>query len=74
MQQPACCAHPAGLTPPCCPPTDVADYQGRGESCPLPYFFQNLGEAEYLVSVRLLVVWAYRCLCHCTGCHHECIC
>jgi hypothetical protein len=30
---------------------DVPDYGGRGESCPLPYFYQNLGEAEYLVSV-----------------------
>ncbi|EFN59246.1 hypothetical protein CHLNCDRAFT_29663 [Chlorella variabilis] len=30
---------------------DVPDFNGRGESCPLPYFYQNLGEAEYLVSV-----------------------
>ena len=25
--------------------------QGRGESEPVPHFYQNLGEAEYLVSV-----------------------
>ncbi|PSC68726.1 Intron-binding aquarius [Micractinium conductrix] len=30
---------------------DVPDFNGRGESCPLPYFYQNLGEAEMLVSV-----------------------
>uniref|UniRef100_A0A1D2ABG5 Intron-binding protein aquarius n=2 Tax=Auxenochlorella protothecoides TaxID=3075 RepID=A0A1D2ABG5_AUXPR len=30
---------------------DVQDYNGRGETSPMPYFYQNLGEAEYLVSV-----------------------
>lgn len=30
---------------------DVPDYQGRGEFEPNPHFFQNLGEAEYVVSV-----------------------
>lgn len=30
---------------------DVPDFQGRGESEPLPYFYQNLAEAEYVVSV-----------------------
>ena len=31
---------------------DVLDGpDGRGESEPVPHFFQNLGEAEYLVSV-----------------------
>ncbi|BDA47113.1 probable NFX1-type zinc finger-containing protein 1 at C-terminar half [Coccomyxa sp. Obi] len=30
---------------------DVGDYQGQGESCPVPYFYQNLGEAEAVVSV-----------------------
>ena len=30
---------------------DVPDFQGRGESEPIPHFYQNLGEAEYLVSV-----------------------
>jgi len=30
---------------------DVPDYQGRGESEPNPYFFQNLGEAEYCVAL-----------------------
>lgn len=29
---------------------DVADYDGHGETMPTPYFYQNLGEAEYLVS------------------------
>ncbi len=30
---------------------DVGDFQGRGEYEPSPYFYQNLGEAEYLVAV-----------------------
>ncbi|CAK0785152.1 hypothetical protein CVIRNUC_008358 [Coccomyxa viridis] len=30
---------------------DVPDYHGRGESEPVPHFYQNLGEAEYLVSL-----------------------
>ena len=30
---------------------DVPDFQGKGESCPTPYFYQNLGEAEYVVAV-----------------------
>ena len=29
---------------------DVPDFQGRGESCPSPHFYQNLGEAEYIVA------------------------
>lgn len=32
---------------------DVSDYQGRGESAPSPWFYQNEGEAEYLVSVYI---------------------
>ncbi|OEH76184.1 putative aquarius [Cyclospora cayetanensis] len=32
---------------------DVSDYKGRGESCPLPHFYQNLGEAEYIVAVYM---------------------
>lgn len=32
---------------------DVPDYLGRGESEPNPYFYQNLGEAEYLVAVYM---------------------
>lgn len=32
---------------------DVPDYQGRGESAPSPWFYQNEGEAEYLVSVYM---------------------
>ncbi|KAH3763383.1 intron-binding protein aquarius [Pelomyxa schiedti] len=28
---------------------NVNDYEGRGESEPVPHFFQNLGEAEYVV-------------------------
>ena len=30
---------------------DVPDFQGRGEQAPTPYFYQNLGEAEYVVAV-----------------------
>ncbi|KAJ1740416.1 hypothetical protein LPJ79_004277 [Coemansia sp. RSA 1821] len=30
---------------------DVTDYQGQGESEPSRYFYQNLGEAEYVVAV-----------------------
>lgn len=29
---------------------NVEDFHGVGESCPSPYFYQNLGEAEYVVS------------------------
>ena len=29
---------------------NVEDYQGVGESQPFPYFYQNLGEAEYVVA------------------------
>jgi intron-binding protein aquarius len=29
---------------------DVPDYQGVGEFCPKPHFFQNMGEAEYIVA------------------------
>jgi len=32
---------------------DVQDYEGRGESEPNPYFYQNLGEAEYVVAVYM---------------------
>lgn len=34
---------------------DVPDYQGRGETSPLPYFYQNLAEAEYLVSTYMFM-------------------
>lgn len=30
---------------------DVPAFQGKGEFCPTPHFFQNLGEAEYVVAV-----------------------
>lgn len=30
---------------------DVGDFQGKGETTPTPYFYQNLGEAEYIVAV-----------------------
>ncbi len=30
---------------------DVPDYGGRGESTPSPFFYQNLGEAEYVVAL-----------------------
>jgi len=32
---------------------NVEDYNGRGEFTPNPYFYQNLGEAEYLVAVYM---------------------
>ncbi|DBB15126.1 TPA: hypothetical protein ACH3X3_004135 [Trebouxia sp. C0006] len=31
--------------------TDTPDFEGRGETVPLPYFFQNLAEAEYVVTL-----------------------
>ena len=30
---------------------DVPEFQGKGEFCPTPHFYQNLGEAEYVVAV-----------------------
>ncbi|KAI9591354.1 P-loop containing nucleoside triphosphate hydrolase protein [Syncephalis fuscata] len=30
---------------------DVGDYEGKGESSPRPHYYQNLGEAEYVVAV-----------------------
>ncbi|XP_040992399.1 RNA helicase aquarius [Juglans microcarpa x Juglans regia] len=32
---------------------DVPDYLGRGETAPSPWFYQNEGEAEYVVSVYM---------------------
>jgi len=32
---------------------NVGDYQGKGESSPMPYFYQNLAEAEYIVQVYM---------------------
>ncbi|KAJ7942622.1 Embryo defective protein [Quillaja saponaria] len=32
---------------------DVQDYLGKGETTPSPWFYQNEGEAEYLVSVYI---------------------
>ncbi|KAH9608634.1 hypothetical protein KSS87_011141 [Heliosperma pusillum] len=32
---------------------DVPDYHGKGESAPSPWFYQNEGEAEYIVSVYI---------------------
>ena len=29
---------------------NVEDYQGQGEFSPTPFFYQNLGEAEYIVA------------------------
>ncbi|KAI3949344.1 hypothetical protein MKW98_023281 [Papaver atlanticum] len=42
---------------------DVPDYNGRGESAPSPWFYQNEEEAEYIVS-KLLIrdVVSRRCL------------
>lgn len=36
---------------------DVPDYHGKGETAPSPWFYQNEGEAEYIVSVYM-----YLCL------------
>ena len=33
----------------CC--ADTPDFEGRGETVPVPYFFQNLAEAEYVVTL-----------------------
>ncbi|CAJ0946367.1 unnamed protein product, partial [Mesorhabditis belari] len=30
---------------------DVGNFQGKGETTPSPYFYQNLGEAEYAVAI-----------------------
>lgn len=30
---------------------NVPKYKGFGESCPIPHFYQNLGEAEFVVAV-----------------------
>ncbi|PUZ40870.1 hypothetical protein GQ55_9G457000 [Panicum hallii var. hallii] len=32
---------------------DVPDYKGKGESAPSPWFYQNEGEAEYIVDVYI---------------------
>lgn len=32
---------------------DVPDYHGKGETAPSPWFYQNEGEAEYVVSVYI---------------------
>ncbi|PIN23485.1 DEAD box containing helicase [Handroanthus impetiginosus] len=32
---------------------DVPDYRGRGETAPSPWFYQNEGEAEYIVSIYM---------------------
>ncbi len=32
---------------------NVEDFQGVGETCPEPYFYQNLGEAEYVVATYM---------------------
>uniref|UniRef100_A0A0E0NVY2 Intron-binding protein aquarius N-terminal domain-containing protein n=1 Tax=Oryza rufipogon TaxID=4529 RepID=A0A0E0NVY2_ORYRU len=32
---------------------DVPDFRGRGESAPSPWFYQNEGEAEFIVSVYI---------------------
>ncbi|KAJ9179582.1 hypothetical protein P3X46_011356 [Hevea brasiliensis] len=35
---------------------DVPDYHGRGDTAPSPWFYQNEGEAEYLVSVYIYML------------------
>ncbi|CEM26013.1 unnamed protein product [Vitrella brassicaformis CCMP3155] len=34
---------------------DVGDFDGRGESAPQPFFYQNLGEAEYMVALYMFM-------------------
>ncbi|KAK2976198.1 hypothetical protein RJ640_027489 [Escallonia rubra] len=34
---------------------NVPDYHGRGETAPSPWFYQNEGEAEYIVSVYMFM-------------------
>jgi intron-binding protein aquarius len=34
---------------------NVDDFQGRGESTPSPHFYQNLGEAEYVVATYMFM-------------------
>jgi len=34
---------------------NVEDYQGQGESQPSPFFYQNLGEAEYVVGLYMFM-------------------
>eukprot|EP00736_Rhodelphis_marinus_P000969 Rmarinus@m.28958 len=34
---------------------DVQDYHGRGETQPSPFFYQNLGEAEYIVQTYMFM-------------------
>ena len=36
---------------PTCWDADTPDFEGRGETVPIPYFFQNLAEAEYVVTL-----------------------
>uniref|UniRef100_A0A7S3LKN3 DNA2/NAM7 helicase-like C-terminal domain-containing protein n=2 Tax=Aplanochytrium stocchinoi TaxID=215587 RepID=A0A7S3LKN3_9STRA len=40
---------------------DVSDYEGKGEDEPLPDVFNNLGEAEYIVSVfQYMIILGYK--------------
>lgn len=32
---------------------DVPDFEGQGEIQPNPFFYQNLGEAEYMVATYM---------------------
>ena len=39
---------------------NVEDFEGKGETTPSPYFYQNLGEAEYVVALfQYLVLIGY---------------
>lgn len=40
-----------GLVHAPCWGADTPDFEGRGETVPVPYFFQNLAEAEYVVTL-----------------------
>ena len=39
---------------------NVEDYEGKGETAPTPYFYQNVGEAEYMVALfQFLILIGY---------------
>jgi intron-binding protein aquarius len=47
---------------------NVPDYNGKGESEPAPYYFQNLGEAEYIVAVYRWALSSFKCFYCCCFC------
>jgi intron-binding protein aquarius len=35
---------------------EVGDFNNKGENCPMPYFYQNLAEAEYIIATYMYMV------------------